>query len=1153
MKKSFQRYLAMLLACLLLVTAAPVYGAETTAASKVRDGEYSVDFRILKNGTNSYSVAEGYLDSKIGKLIAQDGKYKLQVKFINYDWFHYWGSLKSDGTPAGENAEAVSQYDEAAEIEVLPGMTKRGVGMPDTQVEHYYGTVEFAIEDVRVNQDVLMHIVVKDSYIYNPGNDTWIEFGYNNWYRAQIAIDISNLPFVPLDEEPAGTGATRETLSEKVEQARLLHRDSVDGNWDGAYLPGARSSLLYVIEKAEALLADGQADGVQINKAYNELVGMIAYFNEQLVHIDKSALLNALNQANTLKPTLSYVASNGVYQAGYVVGFAITLENEIFSSQSVYDKAQATQAEVDASRTALVNALAVIERNRIYEGDAKLIVLDSLNADAVESIHRDMFEEAVATFTNASKRTHVNVTLNKGKDDLETAAIGYYRPALNGTTSFVGVKLIPAETGIDKGANKYSLQFILNPSLSPSESISGIIHLNYATKAEPTVTQSVYLSMNGKSLDNLNKDVVLAEGVFNGNQNGDGDALAKLQQAIVEAKAVGQQLSSTLPSIEQASTNLGKAVGEFLTTKNETRHYTIAHATDSAFSSSDSYFGKPALFGGDGTGSNFVIITILNSSQIKSFQYKQADGAYDSPQVLSEDTAGNSRTMLLKSISPSGLLDAKLQVSIPAANYERAHDIRINWNGVDNAALSAEINAGNTKLRSVQAGTEPGQYPAAAITAYRSAIATASQEAVNANGTQAATDAALTALRQAVQTFNAAVVPPVTGNPDPGSTDPGTTNPGTNPPVTPVGPVYPADGTYFVPFQILKKDSSQTSVANDYFVSPALVKVSGGSKTVSFTVQRSIEITGLTIGGSSGSVTSRDAAKNTRVVTFTLSDLSQKLRSWVKVDWDSINYHYDYDIDFLFNEAAAYNAGDSGVIGGGTVGPPNLSNPGDNGSGTTPVGKDEDDKKTNGGEDTTSGTNSGTNPGTTPGTPTTPNVKFSDTASHWAKESIDRAVKLGIVTGYQDGNFRPENVVTRGEFAVMLSRALQLEGEGDPLSFNDLDGIPAWAQSHVARAVAAGLIGGFEDGTFRSAGNLSRAQLAVMIARAADLKLDEADALTFNDGDVIPAWAQKEVAAAVKAGLIQGKEGNVFDPHATATRAQALTLIMRLVDSFTKV
>ncbi len=1143
MKKSIQRYIAIWLACLLFASVTPVYGAEKAAASKVRDGEYSVDFRILKSGTSSKSVAEDYLASKVGKLIAKDGKYKLQIQFINYDWFHYWGSLKTDGTPAGEDAAAVSQYDEAVEIDVLPGTTQRGWGMPDVQIDDYYGTVEFAIQDVRANQDVLMHIVVKDLFLENPADGTWIEFGYDNWYRAQIAIDISKLPFVPLDEEPAGTGATREALTEKVEQARLLYQNSTDGYWDGAYQPGARSSLLYVIQKADALLADEQADADGINKVYNELVQMLAYFGEQLVHVDKSALLAVLDQANILKPTLSYVASNGVYQAGYIVGSASTLENNILASQAVYDNAQATQSEVDASRKTLLNTLADIEKNRIFESEARLIVLDSLASDAVESVHRELFEETADVFSNATKRTHVNVTMNADKADLETTALGYYRPALNGTASFIGTKLIPAETGIDKGASKYSLQLLLNPSLSESESISGIIHLHYATKAEPTVTQSVYLSMNGNALDSLNRDVAAAEGLFNGAGNEEGDALADLQQAIVEAKAVGQQLTSTRPSIEQASSNLGRAVGEVLIASNETRHYTVAHATDSAFSSSDSYFGKPAWFGGDGSASNFAIVTILNSSQIKSFQYMQDDGTYASPQVLSEDTAGNSRTVLLKNINPSGLLNARLQVSIPEANYERTHDIRINWNDVNNAELSGEINAGTTKLRSAEAGTQPGQYPAEAITAFKAAIAAASQEAVNANGSQAATDAALAALRQAAQAFDAAIVPPATGNPDPGTPNPGI-------PVTPGGPVYPADGAYYVPFQVLKKDSTQTSVANAYFVSPALVKVSGGSKSVSFTVQQSAEITGLTVGGSSGSITSTDAAKNTRVVTFTLSDLSQKLRSWVKVDWPAVNYHYDYDIDFLFDEARAYSAGNSGVIGGGPVGAPGLPNPGDSGSGQTPGDKGSDKKDDD--SEQTSAEQSGSKPEAAPGTPAAPTVKLSDISSHWAKASIERAVKLGIVNGYQDGNFRPENVVTRGEFAVMLSRALQLEGEGDPLSFNDTEGIPSWAKSHVARAVAAGLIGGFEDGTFRSGGKLSRAQLAVMIARAADLKLDEADAATFADAEQIPAWAQKEVAAAVKAGLIEGKEGNIFDPMATATRAQALTLIIRLVDSFTQ-
>ncbi|MGO4375504.1 S-layer homology domain-containing protein, partial [Paenibacillus sp. MCAF20] len=123
-----------------------------------------------------------------------------------------------------------------------------------------------------------------------------------------------------------------------------------------------------------------------------------------------------------------------------------------------------------------------------------------------------------------------------------------------------------------------------------------------------------------------------------------------------------------------------------------------------------------------------------------------------------------------------------------------------------------------------------------------------------------------------------------------------------------------------------------------------------------------------------------------------------------------------------------------------------------------------------------------------------------------------------------------------------------LEGEGEEGALKDLDSIPNWAKTHVARVITAGLIAGFEDSTFRAKGQLTRAQLAVIISRAAGLKLDPSATLSFVDGDDVPAWAQQEVSAAVGAGLIKGKDGNRFDPNAAATRAEALALIIRLLD-----
>lgn len=176
------------------------------------------------------------------------------------------------------------------------------------------------------------------------------------------------------------------------------------------------------------------------------------------------------------------------------------------------------------------------------------------------------------------------------------------------------------------------------------------------------------------------------------------------------------------------------------------------------------------------------------------------------------------------------------------------------------------------------------------------------------------------------------------------------------------------------------------------------------------------------------------------------------------------------------------------------------------------------------------------------------NVVLTDVSAHWAAASIAEAVKRGIVTGYDDGTFRPDGQVTRAEFAAMLSRALNLEGVGEGLTFADSDRIPAWAKPFVAQAVRAGIIKGYDDHKFRPERNMSRAEVAVMIVRALELPTDPNAALTFADADQIPAWARPQVAAAYEAGLMQGRGGNRFAPQANATRAEAVALILAMLN-----
>ena len=129
---------------------------------------------------------------------------------------------------------------------------------------------------------------------------------------------------------------------------------------------------------------------------------------------------------------------------------------------------------------------------------------------------------------------------------------------------------------------------------------------------------------------------------------------------------------------------------------------------------------------------------------------------------------------------------------------------------------------------------------------------------------------------------------------------------------------------------------------------------------------------------------------------------------------------------------------------------------------------------------------------------------FRDIAGHWAESSIESAIREGFVNGYPDGTFKPDHAVTRAEFAVMLARALKLEGEGVPLDFQDHETIGAWAEQAIAQAVGAGIVSGYADGTFRADTPITRVEMAVMLARAIGADLTVTERTSFVDDENIP-------------------------------------------------
>lgn len=111
------------------------------------------------------------------------------------------------------------------------------------------------------------------------------------------------------------------------------------------------------------------------------------------------------------------------------------------------------------------------------------------------------------------------------------------------------------------------------------------------------------------------------------------------------------------------------------------------------------------------------------------------------------------------------------------------------------------------------------------------------------------------------------------------------------------------DGTHSVKYQVNKPDSNSASIANDYFVKPAKVTVKNGAATVQITLKNSAWITKFQPPGGA-TVVNEDKVADTRVVQFTVKDLSKPVVIAMKIDIDDINYHHEYSIALVFDAAS---------------------------------------------------------------------------------------------------------------------------------------------------------------------------------------------------------------------------------------------------------
>ena len=178
-------------------------------------------------------------------------------------------------------------------------------------------------------------------------------------------------------------------------------------------------------------------------------------------------------------------------------------------------------------------------------------------------------------------------------------------------------------------------------------------------------------------------------------------------------------------------------------------------------------------------------------------------------------------------------------------------------------------------------------------------------------------------------------------------------------------------------------------------------------------------------------------------------------------------------------------------------------------------------------------------------------LPFTDVADgDWFYDAVAYVYGQGIMTGTSDREFSPNLTTTRGMIVSILNR---LEGgpTAEAAGFTDVaDG--DWYADAVKWAASEGIVAGYEDQTFRPNDPITREQLAAMLMNYAAWKGEDvsarADLSSYNDAASVSSWAAETVQWAVAEGLISGMPGNLLEPQGSATRAQVAAILERFLE-----
>lgn len=167
--------------------------------------------------------------------------------------------------------------------------------------------------------------------------------------------------------------------------------------------------------------------------------------------------------------------------------------------------------------------------------------------------------------------------------------------------------------------------------------------------------------------------------------------------------------------------------------------------------------------------------------------------------------------------------------------------------------------------------------------------------------------------------------------------------------------------------------------------------------------------------------------------------------------------------------------------------------------------------------------------------------QLSDIEGSFAKNEIQAWIDAGLVQGYSDGTFKPEQFITRASFIALVNRAFGYTHEAE-ISFKDVS-VDSWYHTEVARAIEAGYLHGYPNNTMKPHETITRQEAAKMISIINQLSKNEKAAETFKDSSSMPDWSKGFVGAMLAEDLMVGYPDGSFKPLQNITRAEAVVTL----------